>query len=124
MSKLILLWLTMAVGMIFLALPYSTDVFDFFPASDQLLTTQTYVWFLCQRLVMIVLAFIIYNESDLYRLALLTYLLIQVLKFLDYLICYNEVWVRIWNVPFSSNTLGILVFGLAIAYEFIWKNRE
>lgn len=124
MSKLILLWLTMLVGIFFLAFPFSPELHDYFPASDQLLTLQTHVWFLCNRLIFVIFAWVILQESSVYRTALWVFFGIQVLKLLDYLCCYNEVWVYVWpNVPFTSNTLSILVFGLVISYYAIWRKQ-
>jgi hypothetical protein len=124
MSKLVLLWLTLLVGIFFLALPYSEELHDYFPLSDQLLTLQTHTWFICNRLIFVVFAWIILQESSIYRNALWVFFGIQVLKLVDYLVCYNEVWVYVWpNVPFSSNTLSILVFSLFIAYEAIWRKQ-
>lgn len=111
----------MLMGILFLALPYSEVTKDYFVLSDQRLTLQTHVWFVCNKLVFIIFAYIIANESTEYRLALKVFFWIQVLKFVDYLICYNEVWLRIWGMPFSSTTLGILVFSLFIGYEYAWK---
>lgn len=124
MGKLILLWLTMLVGIAFLALPFSTELHDYFPASNQLLTLQTHVWFACNRLIFVIFAWVILQESSVYRTALWVFFGVQVLKFLDYLWCYNEVWVRVWHtVPVTSNNLGILVFSLAIIYEYIWTRK-
>jgi hypothetical protein len=124
MSKLVLLFMTMVLGILFLAFPYSEETKDYFLLSDQRLTFQTHIWFICNRLIFVVFAYVIANESAMYRDALRVFFWIQVLKFFDYLLCYNEVWLRLYGIPFSSNTLGMLIFGLAIAYEFIWRKQE
>lgn len=122
MSKLALLWITMLMGILFLALPYSEVTHDYFPLANQQLTLQMHIWFICNKLVFIIFAYIIANESEMYRNALWVFFWIQVIKFVDYLVCYNNVWVRITDsIPFSSTSLGILVFSLAIFYEWIWR---
>jgi hypothetical protein len=112
----------MLMGILFLALPYSEVTHDYFPLADQQITLQMHIWFICNKVVFIIFAYIIYNEATEYRNALNVFLWIQILKLIDYSLCYNNVWVRVWDtVPFSSTTLGILVFSLAIFYEWIWK---
>lgn len=105
----------------FLAIPYSDETRDYFLFADQQLSLQMHVWFISNKLVFIILAYIIANESTEYRLALKVFFWIQVLKLIDYLLCYNNVWLRIWDIPFSSTTLGILIFSLFIGYEYAWK---
>lgn len=123
MSKLILLWLTLSVTILYLAVPYSEVTRDYFLLADQQLTLQMHVWFICEKLILVVFAWIIANEATEYRGALKIFFWLTVLKFLDYVLCYNNVWVRIWDIPFSANTLCILIFGLTICYEWIWRKQ-
>ena len=114
----------MIMGILFLALPYSEVTRDYFLFADQQLTLQMHVWFICNKLVFVIFAYIIANESTDYKDALRVFFWIQVLKLIDYLLCYNNVWLRIWDtVPFSSTTLGLLVFSLAIGYEYAWRKK-
>ena len=121
--RLILLWLTLLVSILFLVLPYSEERFDWFPASDQKLSLAMHVWFICDKLVMVTFASLILNLSDKYKLALSVFLGVQVLKLGDYLICYNELWGEIQLcgriVPVTANTVGAIAFTLAMIYEFV-----
>lgn len=124
MSKLILLWLTLALGILFLALPYSEQTKDYFPLfSSQQLTLQMHVWFILNKLVFVVFAYIIVNEATKYRLALWVFFGCQVLKLADYLLTYNEIWGTIGNIPVSSTSVGMMAFSLSIVYEWLW-NKE
>lgn len=127
MSKLILLWFVILLGIFWLAFPYDPNPdnwIEFFPCSNQKLPWQNYIFHASEKLIFVIFAWIIYSDSDKYKIALLVFFGVQVLRLFDYFITYNNVWVRIWpTVPFSSNTLGILVFSLAIAYEWIWKKN-
>lgn len=123
MSKLILLFLTIILMMLFLALPYSAELKDYFPLADMKLALQTHVYFICERIVLIIFAWIIYNESTRFKGALLVFFLLKIAVLIDYLLCYNIVWERIWGVPVSMSTFSILIFGLAICYQWIWRKE-
>lgn len=124
--KLIILWLTLFVSILFLILPYSEDKFDWFPLSDQKLSLAMHVWFVCEKAVMVALAWIILDESMDYKVALLVFLGVQILKLGDYLICYNEVWGYMEmggkEIPVSANTVGATAFTFAIVYELIKRD--
>lgn len=114
----------MVLAILYLALPYSEDLYSFFPLSDQKLTLQMHVWFILNKLTLAILAYIIWIESTDYRTSTKVFFLVTFGKLIDYLVCYNEVWFRIGKIPVTSTTLGLLVFGLVIAWEYLWKDRQ
>lgn len=126
MSKLILLWLVFVLGLVWLLFPYDPNPDNwiaFFPLSDQKLPWQNYVFHACEKLIFVIFSWVILQESDKYRFALWVFFGIQVLRFGDYFLTYNEVWgYPLDGVPLTSTTLGMIVFGLCIVYE-LWKKR-
>jgi len=74
---------------------------------------------------MVVMAWIILQSSNEYISALWVFFWIVVFKFVEFFFNYNDVWVYLWdNVPVTSNILSALIFGLAILYEFIYRERS
>lgn len=113
--RVFLLALSLIIGPLFMIIPdfsHGGKYYDFFLLSDQTLTIQTWAYFLCQHVVLLLLSYLIASEvraSSLQKIAAV-YFWIQVADTVDYLLTYNSVWARIGNVPLSMNTLGIIVF--------------
>jgi hypothetical protein len=124
MVKLYWLWLSMVVVMMFVLFPYSDTEYSMFPYSIKTIPIQNYVYYITEHLVYIIFTWVIYTMSTEYRIAFLWFFWLQVFKLADYLVCYNKTWVRIWNVPFNSNVLCIMLFTMVIFYYYIWRNRE
>lgn len=122
--KLVLLWLTFAVAVYYLILPYSEETFSFFPYSEQRLSLAMHVWFICEKAILIILSWIILQESNEYKFALWIFFGCQVFKLIDYLICYNKVWDYWGEIPITSNTLSVLFFTIAIVYEFFKRHGD
>lgn len=124
MSKLLLLYSTLLIGVVFLLLPEIGSQIDFFLFSDVKLTGTQYIYFLCEKAVLIVLAFIIANEATEYRQAIWCFFWLFVLDLVDYLLCYNQVWFFYKSIPISMNVFKSVVFGIVILQEWIrsvWK---
>lgn len=118
MSKLLLLYLTFVVSMVFL-LPIETNTYDWFPFADMKLTIQTYLYFIFERVGLIILAYIIASESKEYRGAIWCFFILIVVDLVDYLMTYNSVWFHLSGFPVSMNVVKCVGFGLVILYEWI-----
>ena len=124
MVKLYWLWLSMIVAMMFVLFPYSDAEYAMYPFSVKTIPIQNYVYYITEHLVYIILAWVLYTMSTEYRNAFLWFFWIQVFKLADYLLCYNKTWLRIWEVPFNSNVLSIMLFTMVIFYYYIWRKQE
>lgn len=114
MSKLILLYLTLIVGLFFLIAPEPIHTYDFFLFSEMKLYSSTYIYFICERMVLVILSWIIYNESTEYRDALFVFFLLMCADVVDFLLCYNSIWFHIGAVPISMNVMKCFIFGIVI----------
>lgn len=95
----------------------------YFPFNDQIaLTRDTYVYFLFERLILIVMSLYIYLESIKHRGALLVFVVIQVLDGVDYVLTYNMTWKLGWML-LSWDIIKITIFTLAIINE-VFKEQE
>lgn len=124
MSRVILLGLTMVLSILYLALPYSDKMYDFFTLADQQLSLQMHVWFVLNKFTFVILAYIIWKESTTFITTTKVFYWIMIVKLIDYMICYNSVWFNIGSIPVTSTTTGFLVFGLVLAWEYLWKDRQ
>ncbi len=107
-----LLVLTLIIGPLFLMVPDFTGgkYFDFFLLSDQQLTVQTWLYFACEHVVIIILCYLIAQSQTKYYKVAIVYYWIQIIDFIDYLLTYNSVWFTVEHLPVSMNTLGLCVF--------------
>lgn len=114
MSKLLLLYATLVVGLIFLITPEPIRTYDFFLFSEMKLYPSTYIYFICERLVLVILAGVIANEATEYRGALWIFFWLMVADVVDFLLNYNSVWFYVQSFPVSMNIMKSLIFGLVI----------
>lgn len=118
MSKLLLLYTVFIAGLVYLVLPDFTEQLDFFPLYEMKLNPATHIYFICEKLTMIVLAYVIYNEATKYRGAIHIFFLLLCADLVDYLLCYGAVWGYVNGFPISFNVIKCLIFGLTILY--VW----
>lgn len=121
MDKLLLLLCVFLVGVVFLVLPADTTPIDYFLFADVKLPFATHVYFICEKLVVIVLAYIIAVEAVEYREAIWCFFVLVVVDLCDYLLSYSSVWFHLSGFPVSINTLKVTIFGLAILNE--WRKK-
>ena len=118
MSKVLLIFLTFVLGLTYLIAP-TTDSMDWFLFSDMKLTLKTHVYFICEKVIVIILAWIIAAESRAYRGVLQVFFWLVVVDLLDYLLSYGSIWFYLWGFPVSMNILKVVIFGIVIAKAWI-----
>ena len=118
MNKLLLLFVTLIIGLLFLVIP-TTEPKDFFIFSDMKLSFQMHLYFICEKIILIILAWIIAAEDRHYRNALKIFFWLLVADLLDYCLSYNAIWFNIGWLPVSMNIVKIFIFGSIIAKEWI-----
>lgn len=118
---LLLLLSTLVMSAVFLLTKtgnYKT-FYPYFPFNqDVVLTRDTYVYFLFERLIMVVMSLFIYIESSKFKTALKVFVFIQVFDTVDYLLTYNKTWILDGYI-ISLDLLKVTIFSLAIAAEVI-----
>lgn len=120
MSKLLLLYLTLVVGLVFLLMPSTSSPHDYFPFYDIELYPKTYVYFILEKSILILLASIIANEATEHRQAIWIFVFLLVADLIDYVFTYNTVWFYQGIFPVSMNTVKVVIFGIVLLNE-IWK---
>lgn len=84
-----------------------------FAFSDMVLNADTYVYFLFEHIILIILSWIIYDATK--DKIVLLYFLIQVIDTFDYILTYGEPWFD--SSILTWNTIKVGIFGVAILYE-------
>jgi len=123
MTKLLLLFFTFVLGLLFLLLP-TTGPMDFFLFSNAKLTFQTHVYFICEKLVLIIMAWVIAAEEQQYRKTLQVFFWLLVVDLLDYLLTYGSIWFYLWSFPISMNVAKVVIFGLVISKVWIKTHSD
>lgn len=108
------------MSMVFLILPDGLSPRDYFIFSEMKLYPATYIYFLLEKITVIILAYIIANESTEYRTAIWVFFWLLCADAVDFALSYNTVWVNLDGFPVSMNILKVVVFIVAILRE-LWK---
>lgn len=127
MSKLLLLYLTLILGLAFVVLPewdgsfMNPDPFILFDFKIGGISYQTYIYMICEYFVSLILVGVIANEASEYRGALWVFFWLIVADLVDFLLTYNSVWFHYGSFPVSMNMVKVFVFGGVILNEWIQK---
>ncbi len=130
MSKLILLYLTIILGMVFVILPnwdgtfMKPDPFYFYDFGDgNGIAYQTYVYMIAEYFISLIFVGIIANEATKFKGAIWIFFGLIVVDLFDFLLCYNSIWFHLSGLPVSMNIVKGLVFGLVIFKEWLKELR-
>jgi hypothetical protein len=132
MWKLILLILVLFLSLMVTKLPDTSlhmkpDPFLFHDfGKDQngnqiYITYQAYLDMICGHLMLIILTGMIAKDSSEYSFALWSFCGLQVLDLVDFLLCYNSVWVHIGQLPLSMNMVIFTTFFFIVLHQGLKK---
>lgn len=113
--KLIFLFSCLLIGLLFEAVPYDAAPIDLFLFAEMAMPFKTWLYFLCEHFVLIMLAYIIAFEAKKYALSCKAFFWIQILDCIDYLLTYNTKWLSV----ISFNTASMIVLASFIVYEYV-----
>lgn len=117
MMRLLILLSVLAISNIFLWIDNQT--FIGFPFNETKVTVETYVYFLCEKIIVVLLAVVIFESIE-YKKAAGVFLVITMVDTVDYILFYANPWVE--GSPVSWNVVKVGVFGLSIIYEYSRRN--
>lgn len=120
MSKLLLLYATLLVGLIFLIIPDWYTPIDLFIFSDMKLSGANFIYLVGERSVLVILAYILWTQEREYVDALSVFFWLMVADLIDFILSYNEIWFSIGSFPISMNIMKAFIFGGIIINEG-WK---
>lgn len=113
MSKLLLLYSTIVISLVFMLIP-NNDVTVGYPFSSMVVSLEYYIYSIFEKIVLIVLAYVIACEETEYRGAVQVFFWLMVADLADLLLCYNSIWFHVESFPVSMNIMKSLIFGLVI----------
>lgn len=113
--KYVLLYITLILGLMYVMIP-RTEPVDFFLFSDMKLSLATHVYFIGEKLVLIILAYILYCEDK--SEFIKAFLVLMVADLVDYLLTYNSIWFT-FVIPISMNVCKVIIFSLLILKQWI-----
>jgi hypothetical protein len=111
MLRLILLFGTLVLGSLFMFHRPEGEIGFMF--SDVVLHADTYVYFVMEHIIKILLVLVIWELDKANRVAISTLLALEFMDLVDFVLTYNSVWFKF----ISMNTIAPIIFGLAIVYE-------
>lgn len=94
-----------------------------FPFDEIEIRADTYVWMLCEHLVIVGLAVVLFIQEKEYKRPIAVFLGLQVIDTIGWLLFYDDP-LKDW--PFTFNQLKIGIFLLAVLNEMIplWKRKS
>jgi len=120
MVRLSVLLLTLSLSVVFLFFSKTKRIG--FAFSEVELTLDTYVWMLCEHLVIVGLAVVVLLQERIYRKAISVYLGLQAVDTIGWMLFYED---PLKNWPFSFNQLKIAIFFLVVVNEMnLWTRKS
>lgn len=117
MTKVILVFLTIVMGLVFTVTPRGPKV-QWFPLSDQEYYIESYFYHLWQHAIIIVLSKILKDQEQEYRLFFKAFFWFNILDTADYVLTCNYPWMPpIGWFEVSFNTIGPICLTLIGIYE-------
>lgn len=119
MNKIWMLLLMLAVSTFFIHVPHVGQI-GFILNPDIKLSYNQYFWVLCNHLEFIVMALIIWDESQDYKELVFIFVLIQIADTIAFVLSYDD---PLKDYFLTFNFIKLLIFGLAIGIE-LWKTHS
>lgn len=113
--KIIFLFLCMVVGLAFEMVPYDSEPVDLFLFAEIAMPFKTWLYFLLEHLVLVMLTYIIAFEAKTYVTACKAFFWLQVFDLIDYTLTYNTEWFGF----LTFNTVATIVFAAFIIFEYV-----
>lgn len=100
-----------------------TEYLSLFPYSKQKLTLQTHIYFIFEHVTVITILYLWYNEASEYsKHYVLMFLFLQIGNLVDYLLRYNEPFLKLHGRSINYNIVSIVLYALFLSYKG-WKDR-
>jgi hypothetical protein len=116
MNRAVLVYMTLFIGVAFLATPRGLKM-DLFMLADREIHLEDYCYYLWQHGIMVVLFHVIHVEAKNYKLFFQCAFWYQVIDLLDYILNYNSTWFNVGAFPISCNTVSAIALGIILIYE-------
>lgn len=125
-KALLLILLAQVVGVIYTVFSYDHYCL-FFPFSSQELTPQSYVFYACQDIQIIIYVHAVSFFVKKYALEMKVFLFLQYIYLIDYLLSYNQANVYLLGMYFDCDILRIVVMSFflikIICKWILWETR-
>lgn len=118
--KVRLLYLTLLFSLVYLVIPDTIGAKDWFLLSDMKLHFGTHVYFIGERVGLIILSYILASVVKDDREIFTIYFLLQIGDLIDYVLFYNSIWFKFYGIPVSYNIFACVTFGAAI----VWFRKD
>lgn len=120
-NAIILILTALGIREAWTLLPNIPQTFDPFPFYDLDLSIQTYVYFLCHYVSMMVFAYTFMMILISFRPVLVTWFWLQVVEFFDYMLSYNSPWFYILGVGVGITIIKFIVLSATAIRYLKWS---
>ena len=120
-NAIILILAALGIREAWTLLPNVEYTFDPFPFYDLELSIQTYVYFLCHYVSMMVFAYTFMMIIISFRPVLAAWFWLQVVEFFDYMLSYNTPWFYILGVGVGITIIKFIVLSVTAIRHLKWS---
>lgn len=113
MSRLILLFLTIVLDILFMCIRPDSGMVGFLISGDPI-RADAYMYFVMEHLSKILFFVVIWGLEKEFRVAAAALLALEFIDLIDFVLTYNAYW---GSRYLSINTFKAVAFGAAVAYE-------
>lgn len=119
MTKIWTLALILTISTLFIHVPDKGEI-GFILNPKVTLSYNQYFWFICQHLIMVSFALIIYDESEDHKTVLGVFVWLQIADMVGFVLSYDD---PLKDYILNFNILKLTIFILAVAVE-LWKHSK
>ena len=105
---IVLIFTAIFLKELFLLMPEGKYI-EPFPFYDMRITAQTYFYFACAYVGMMIIAFIFTKVLNEFKIVAHAWFILQALEFVDYLLTYNSTWFNLGFIPVGITLLKFLI---------------
>lgn len=126
MIRLFLLLFVLSLSTFFMFTHYFFDVDDSDGKVDTIgfwlnpirIRADTYIWMLCEHLVIVGLAVVAVLQEGRYKKAVMVFVFLQGIDTVGWLLAYDDL---LKDLPFTFNEVKIVIFIFTIGNELLWN---
>jgi hypothetical protein len=90
---------------------------DPFPFYDMRITAQSYFYFACAYVGMMIIAFIFTQVLTGFKIVAHDWFVLQAAEFIDYLLTYNTTWFAVFGIGVGITLIKFLILSSIITYK-------
>ena len=120
-DAIVLIFAALVTRELWILLPDISGTFDPFPFAEVQITWDTYIYFACFYVSMMILAYAFLHLMTSYQTILTVWFFLQTIELIDYFLTYNTAWFHIGPLGVSITLVKFVALAFIIIYTWTKK---